>query len=184
MALKAIRCGAEPASEADVLPLLDGTDIYVKNIDGVQHTYLDGEDVNAYIRTPRVSKGASDIGVIPAVRIKLASLQQKIAASNDVVMDGRDIGSYIMPDTPYKFYITASPEERAKRRLKELHTKGECLDMPFEDMLEEIIARDRMDSTREFAPLTRTPDAILVDTTALDIQGTIDAVLVHLKDVR
>lgn len=184
MALKALRCGVEPGDRAHVLPLLEATEIFAKQIDGVQHTFLDGEDVSGLIRTQQVSKGASDIGVIPEVRIKLASIQQEIARLSDVIMDGRDIGSYVMPDTPHKFYITASPMERARRRLAELNAKGEYMDVPLERMCEEIIARDHTDSTREFAPLTQMPDAIVIDTTDMDAQLAVDKVLSYLEDVK
>lgn len=183
MALKAIRAGAEPGSEAEVAPLIDGTAISVRYEESGQRTLLDGEDVTGLIRTERVSKGASDIGVIPAVRIKLASLQQEIARTTDVVMDGRDIGSYVMPDTPYKFYITAAPEARARRRLEELSNKGQGAGVSFEAMLREIESRDYTDSHREFAPLTRMPDAVLIDTTNMDIPTAIAAVMQYLKDV-
>lgn len=182
MALKALRRGIEPGDAAAVTPLLADTEIFAKNIDGVQHTYLDGEDVSFLIRTQEVGKGASDIGVIPAVRLKLAGLQQQIAKQSDVVMDGRDIGSYVMPDAPYKFYITASVSERAKRRLRELQAKGQYLDVSLGRMEAEISARDYTDSHREFAPLRQAQDAVFVDTTDMDIQTAIACVLGHIKE--
>lgn len=165
MALKALRLGISPGDALGVLPLLPETEITVESIDGVQHTYLDGEDVSTLIRTPEVSKGASDIGVIPEVRIKLAESQREFAKEHDVIMDGREIGSFVLPDAPYKFYVTASADERARRRLLELQEKGLGMDKTLESLREEILARDHTDSTRAFAPLVRVPDAILIDTT-------------------
>lgn len=182
MALCALRAGVEPGDEAGVLPLLAGTEIFAKNIDGQQHTYLNGEDVSAAIRTPQVSKGASDIAVIPAVRLKLVETQRQIAAGGGVVMDGRDIGSYVLPNAPYKFYITASVPERARRRLSELRAKGDYLDVTPEAMQQEIAARDHTDSNRAFAPLKQAEDAIYIDTTALDIRQALERVLSYLPD--
>ena len=165
MALKALRLGISPGDAVAVLPLLPKTEITVESIDGVQHTYLDGEDVSTLICTPEVSKGASDIGVIPEVRIKLAESQREFAKEHDVIMDGREIGSFVLPDAPYKFYVTASADERARRRLLELQEKGLGMDKTLESLREEILARDHTDSTRAFAPLVRVPDAVLIDTT-------------------
>ena len=165
MALKALRLGISPGDASGVLPLLPKTEITVESIDGVQHTYLDGEDVSTLIRTPEVSKGASDIGVIPEVRIKLAESQREFAKEHDVIMDGREIGSFVLPDASYKFYVTASADERARRRLLELQEKGLGMDKTLESLRKEILARDHTDSTRAFAPLVRVPDAVLIDTT-------------------
>ena len=165
MALKALRLGISPGDASGVLPLLPKTEITVESIDGVQHTYLDGEDVSMLIRTPEVSKGASDIGVIPEVRIKLAESQREFAKEHDVIMDGREIGSFVLPDASYKFYVTASADERARRRLLELQEKGLGMDKTLESLRKEILARDHTDSTRAFAPLVRVPDAVLIDTT-------------------
>lgn len=181
MALKALRSGIEPRDASRVLPLLPKTEITVKNIDGVQHTYLDGEDVSNLIRTPEASKGASDIGVIPEVRMKLAESQRKFAEKYDVIMDGREIGSFVLPDAPYKFYVTASADERARRRLLELQEKGIGLDKTLASMREEILARDHTDSTRAFAPLVQVEDAILIDTTELSVEEAVEAVLRHIK---
>ncbi|MDD4076225.1 MAG: (d)CMP kinase [Eubacteriales bacterium] len=181
MALCALRAGVDPNDAARVLPLLEVTDIFAKCIDGVQHTFLNGEDVSGLIRTPEVSKGASDIAVIPAVRVKLAQTQRNIAMESDVVMDGREIGSYVIPQTPYKFFVTASVEERARRRLAELREKGQYNDVSQEEMQSEIAARDHTDSTRAFAPLKRMPDAVLIDTTDMDIPTAVRAVLSRIK---
>lgn len=183
MALKAMREGIDPNDKEQVLPLLECTEIYAKNIGGTQHTYLDGEDVSGLIRTPEISRGASDISAIPDVRIKLAQIQRNIAHTSDVVMDGREIGSYVIPECENKFYVTASVDERARRRLLELKEKGRDNGMTVEDMAKDIAERDYNDSYRAFAPLLRLPEAILIDTTDLTIDEAVNAVLKNLKNI-
>lgn len=183
MALKAMREGIDPNDKGRVLPLLERTEIYAKNIGGTQHTYLDGEDVSGLIRTPEISRGASDISAIPDVRIKLAQIQRNIAHTSDVVMDGREIGSYVIPECENKFYVTASVDERARRRLLELKEKGRDNGMTVEDMAKDIAERDYNDSHRAFAPLLRLPEAILIDTTDLTIDEAVNAVLKNLKNI-
>lgn len=183
MALKAMREGIDPNDKEQVLPLLEYTEIYAKNIGGTQHTYLDGEDVSGLIRTPEISRGASDISAIPDVRIKLAQIQRNIAHTSDVVMDGREIGSYVIPECENKFYVTASVDERARRRLLELKEKGRDSGMTVEDMAKDIAERDYNDSHRAFAPLLRLPEAILIDTTDLTIDEAVNAVLKNLKNI-
>ena len=183
MALKARREGIDPNDKEQVLPLLECTEIYAKNIGGTQHTYLDGEDVSGLIRTPEISRGASDISAIPDVRIKLAQIQRNIAHTSDVVMDGREIGSYVIPECENKFYVTASVDERARRRLLELKEKGRDNGMTVEDMAKDIAERDYNDSHRAFAPLLRLPEAILIDTTDLTIDEAVNAVLKNLKTI-
>lgn len=183
MALKAMQEGIDPNDKEQVLPLLECTEIYAKNIGGNQHTYLDGEDVSGLIRTPEISRGASDISAIPDVRIKLAQIQRNIAHTSDVVMDGREIGSYVIPECENKFYVTASVDERARRRLLELKEKGGDNGMTVEDMAKDIAERDYNDSHRAFAPLLRLPEAILIDTTDLTIDEAVNAVLKNLKNI-
>ena len=183
MALKAMREGIDPNDKEQVLPLLECTEIYAKNIGGTQHTYLDGEDVSGLIRTPEISRGASDISAIPDVRIKLAQIQRNIAHTSDVVMDGREIGSYVIPECENKFYVTASVDERARRRLLELKERGRDNGMTVEDMAKDIAERDYNDSHRAFAPLLRLPEAILIDTTDLTIDEAVNAVLKNLKNI-
>lgn len=183
MALKAMREGIDPNDKEQVLPLLECTEIYAKNIGGTQHTYLDGEDVSGLIRTPEISRGASDISAIQDVRIKLAQIQRNIAHTSDVVMDGREIGSYVIPECENKFYVTASVDERARRRLLELKEKGRDNGMTVEDMAKDIAERDYNDSHRAFAPLLRLPEAILIDTTDLTIDEAVNAVLKNLKNI-
>ena len=183
VALKAIRLGIDPGDAERVRPMLKDTHISVENNGGTQKTLLDGEDVSGLIRTQQVSKGASDIGVIPEVRLMLVREQQKIAEGTDLVMEGRDIGSYVMPASPCKFYITASSTERAKRRLKELVAAGRDEGKTLDQLKEEIEARDYTDSHREFAPLTRVSDAVFVDSTDMTIDETVNAVIDRVKQV-
>lgn len=152
----------------DVVPEL-------KYIDGVQHVFLNGEDVSDKIRTPEVSMGASAVSAIPRVRDFLFDLQKKIAAENNVVMDGRDIGTVVLPNADVKIYLTASAEERARRRHKELTEKGE--NVSFEEVLADVNKRDYNDMHREVAPLKQAEDAILCDTTNVDLQGAIDMLI-------
>lgn len=180
LALKAQRRDVSPGDEGAVIPLLAQTEIYAQSIAGAQHTYLDGEDVSGLIRTQQISQGASDISAIPAVRIKLAEAQRAVARQNDVVLDGREIGSYVLPEAPYKFYITASPKTRAQRRLRELQAKGECIDISLAQMEERISLRDYNDSTRSFAPLVRVTEAIYIDTTDMNVEEAVAAVLAYL----
>lgn len=182
MALKAVRNGLDPKNEEDVLTIIDETQISLCHCEDGQRVMLDGEDVTELIRTPIISQGASDISAIPAVRLKLVKLQREIAEQNDVIMDGRDIGSYVLPDARYKFYITASSNERARRRLKELKAKSLVTDDVDVDTVEaDIKQRDYNDSNRSLAPLKQVPDAILIDTTDMDIECAIDSIIKHLN---
>ena len=141
--------------------------------------YLDGEIVNDYIRTPEISKQASDCSAIGMVRKKLVDLQQKMGAEKSVIMDGRDIGTVVFPNAEYKFFITASAEERAKRRYEELIEKGQ--DVTYNQVLVDLNTRDHNDSTREITPLRKADDAIEVDTTAMNIYEVVNYVCDLMK---
>ena len=180
VALKAIRLGINPNDAERVRPMLKDTHISVENDGGAQRTLLDGEDVSGLIRTQQVSKGASDIGVILEVRQMLVREQQKIAQNTDLVMEGRDI---VIPASPCKFFVTASSIERAARRLKELRAGGRDEGKTLEQLKAEIEARDYTDSHRQFAPLTRVSDAILVDTTDMTIEQAVKTVTDRVKAV-
>jgi cytidylate kinase len=145
-----------------------------------QHIFIDGKDVTPFIRTPEVSKGASDVAVIPDVRKKLVQIQRQVAEKYDVVMDGRDIGTYVLPDANYKFFITATPHERAKRRYLEICSKHP--EMTLEQIEQDIIARDETDSNRKFAPLRQAEDAILIDTTNMGVEEVVAFVLGVIGD--
>ncbi len=151
----------------------------IKYENGAQSVWINGQDVTAFLRTPQISRGASDIAVIPAVRLMLVELQREVARQYDIVMDGRDIGTYVLPDAEVKLFITASSRERARRRCLELRQSGQQAEQ--DEIEREIIARDETDSTREFAPLRQAEDAILVDTTQMDAQQVIEYVcqLIH-----
>ena len=144
-----------------------------------RHICLNGEDVSTKIREHQVSKAASDVSKIPAVRLFLVEMQRKIANEYDVVLDGRDITSYVLPNAKYKFFLTASPEVRAKRRYEELKAKGQ--EIPYEQILADVIDRDHNDSTRAFAPLKKTEDSILVDSSNMTIEEVANYMLSFIK---
>ena len=148
-------------------------------IDGVQHVFVNGEDVSGNIRTPEVSLGASSVSAYPEVRAFLFDLQRKIAAENNVIMDGRDIGTVVLPNAQLKIFLTASPEARADRRFAELKDKENA--PSYEQVLADIIKRDHDDSTRAIAPLKQAEDAVLLDTTSLDLEQSVKAVMDLVK---
>ncbi len=163
--------------QEEAAALVSAASIDLRVTDGAQHIFLNGEDVTDCIRTPEVSMAASDVSAIPAVRLHLVDLQRKLAETRDVIMDGRDIGTYVLPDAPIKIFLTASPEVRAQRRYLELKERGKPCD--FDTVLAELKERDTNDSTRAFAPLKPAEDSILVDTSAL----TFDESLAHLAAI-
>ncbi|MGN1105091.1 MAG: (d)CMP kinase [Huintestinicola sp.] len=148
-------------------------------IDGVQHVFVNGDDVSDKIRTPQVSMAASKVSAIPAVRAFLFDLQQKIARENNVIMDGRDIGTVVLPDADLKIFLTASPEARADRRFKELKNKPDA--PTYDEVLADIIKRDHDDSTRAIAPLKQAEDAVLCDTTSLSLEESVDMIIGMIK---
>lgn len=163
-----------------VIALLNDTKVELKYIDGVQAVFLNGEDVSAYIRTPEISMGASKVSAIPEVRAFLLSLQQEIAKENDVIMDGRDIATVVLPNADVKIFLFASPECRAERRYKELVEKGESV--TFDEVLEDVNKRDYQDSHREIAPLKPSENSIMLDTSTLDLNQSIDLVIKTIKE--
>lgn len=169
---KAIKSGVSVSDIAAVENMLKNTTVDVKVEDGVQHVYLDGEDVSGVIRTPEVSRAASDISALPPVRHAMVDLQRIIAAKQDTVLDGRDVGTFVLPNAEHKFFLTASVEERAKRRYKELVGRGENCD--FEKIRKDIETRDYNDSHRALAPLKKADDAVEVDTTFMTIEEVAD----------
>ena len=150
-----------------VIKAIADTKIEISHIDGNQHIYLDGADVTNLIRTPEVSMGASNIAVIKEVRLKLVDLQREIAKNHSCIMDGRDIGTYVLPDADIKIFLTASAEKRAKRRFDELLEKGE--NVTFDEVWCDIKKRDKHDEERAFAPLKPAGDSILADTSELNL---------------
>ncbi|NCA67205.1 MAG: (d)CMP kinase [Clostridia bacterium] len=180
VAWKAISLNIEPNDSERVKMFLDALIIDIKYIDGVQYIFADGIDVTNAIREHHMSKAASDISKIPEVRLKLVDMQRDIASKNDVVLDGRDITSYVLPNAKYKFYLTAKAEERASRRVKELAEKGQHIE--YEKMLADIIDRDYNDSTRAFAPLTKTIDSVEIDSTAMGIEEVANIILSYIEE--
>ena len=172
--LKAIENGIDVTDETAVKKMLDSTTVDVKSEEGVQHVYLDGKDVTGKIREHRVSKAASDISAVPCVRYKMVDLQREIAARCDTVLDGRDIGTFVLPNAEYKIFLTASVAERARRRYEELKAKGE--ECTLESVASDIEKRDYNDSHRALAPLRKADDAVEIDTTDLSIEEVADKI--------
>lgn len=172
----AMFCGIDPREEEKVKQLLPEIEMEIMHDDaGVQRVWVCGTDVSDKIRTPEVSMAASEISKIPEVRLKLVELQRKIAERQNVVMDGRDIGTVVLPESRVKIFLTASPEERAQRRYLELQEKG--VPGTYQEVLEDIIKRDRNDSTRAFSPLRKAEDATEVDTTGLSLEEASEKLL-------
>ncbi|MBQ1616594.1 MAG: (d)CMP kinase [Ruminococcus sp.] len=145
-----------------------------------QIVLLDGEDVSGLIRTPEISMMASAVSAIPEVRAFLLDLQRDMAHTNNVIMDGRDIGTVVLPDAKIKIFLSASPECRARRRYKELIEKG--MDVKYEDILSDVVARDYADSHRDIAPLKPADDAIMVDTSGEDLETSVNKLLTIMRD--
>lgn len=172
--LYVLRAEKDPRNEAEVVALLPMIDLALRHVDGVQQVYLNGENVSEAIRRHEVSAAASGVSAHPAVRQFLLDLQRRFARENNVIMDGRDIGTVVLPDAEVKIYLTASAEERARRRVLQLAEKGE--NVAFEQVLQDIEKRDYDDMHRAVAPLRRAEDAILADTSDLDLAGSIELI--------
>ena len=169
LGLAAHRRGIDCHDEAAVSAILPELDIRMGyNEEGEQRMYLNGEDVSAAIRAPEISICASDVSALPAVRAYLLDMQRRVARESNVIMDGRDIGTVVLPQAELKIYLTASAEARAQRRLKELLEKGTQTD--FEAVLRDIEYRDYQDTHREIAPLREAEDAVRLDTSELDLE--------------
>ena len=172
--LFAIRNDVASKDRDGIEKLLPKIKIELKYIGGIQHVMLNGEDVSDKIRSPLVSIYASDVSAMEGVRAFLLQLQRDMAGKHDCVLDGRDIGTVVLPDANVKIYLTATPQSRAQRRYKELMEKGEAVE--YSDVLKDVIYRDQNDSTRAIAPLKRAPDAVVVDTTDLTLEEAIDKI--------
>lgn len=169
--LKALRAGIDLKNSAEVENLLPTLNVCVEYRNGKQHTLLDGEDVSETIRENSVSLAASDISTHRAVREKMVEMQRQIAKKMSCVIDGRDIGSTVLPEATYKFFITADSKVRAMRRYKELASRGETVD--FQSLHNEILLRDKQDSEREFSPLVCAEDALIIDTSDMTIEEVV-----------
>lgn len=163
-----------------IIDMLTDTNVELKYVDGVQAVYLNGDDVSAYIRTPEISMGASKVSAITQVREFLLNLQRDIAQKNNVIMDGRDIATVVLPNADVKIFLFASPECRAQRRYKELVEKGE--DVTLEDVLADVNQRDYQDSHREIAPLKPSEDSVMADTSKLTLEESIQLIIDIIKE--
>lgn len=173
--VNALRKKVDMTSDEAIEAILPETKVEMKFVDGEQRMYLCGEDVSKEIRLPEASMAASRVSAVPAVRAFLFDLQRNIAKENNCLMDGRDIGTVVLPNAQVKIFLTASPEKRAERRYKELCEKG--VQTAYEEVLADIIKRDYDDSHREIAPLKPAEDSILVDTSEIGLDESIEKVI-------
>jgi cytidylate kinase len=180
VALAATRNGVLESAEKTEQMLKDITVDLAFDDAGAQCVYLNGEDVSSLIRTPEISMAASNVSKIPAVRAFLLGLQRDIAAKNNVIMDGRDIATVVLPDAQVKIFLTASPECRAERRYKELLEKGE--NVKYDDVLADVNARDYQDSHREIAPLKPAEDSVIADTSGKSLPQSIEMIISVIKE--
>ena len=179
--LEICRRGLDPKSKADVLPVLPQLDIRMAyGDDGLQHMLLNGEDVTAEIRRPEISLYASDVSAMAEVRDFLMEMQRDMARKNCVIMDGRDIGTIVLPNAEVKIFLTASTQERARRRYLELQKKG--MEKPYEEILAEQEIRDYNDTHRAVAPLKPADDSVIVDTTELDFEQSKEKILSVIRE--
>ncbi len=175
LGLAALRAGTDPKDEQKIVELCRNTLVSVSHEADGQHTFLEGEDVTGLIRTPEVSMAASTVSRYAEVRKEMVRIQQRLAAETDMLVDGRDICTTVLPNATAKIFLTAAQEERARRRYQEMKEKGEK--DSFEKVLEDLKNRDEQDMNREVEPLRQAPDAELVDSTFLTFDETVDAVV-------
>lgn len=168
------RDGADLDVPAQIVERLPRIHLEIRLVEGLQRVYLNGEDVSDLIRTPEISMAASKVSAVPEVRAALLDIQRDIAKTNNVIMDGRDIGTVVLPNAQVKIFLTASAEVRAKRRFDELIAKGQSV--TFEETLKDVNERDYRDSHRETAPLKQAEDAVLADTSELDFNQSVELV--------
>lgn len=176
----ALRQGIDTKDGNGVSELLPEINVELKFIDGVQHVFLNGEDVSVEIRTPDASMAASNVSAIPSVRSFLFDLQRNIASKNDCIMDGRDIGTVVLPNAQVKIFLTADPEERAMRRYKELIVKDP--NVKYDDVLADLKVRDYQDSHREIAPLKPAKDSVVYNTTGNSLEESVEKVINIIKE--
>lgn len=176
----ALRQGVDTRDGNGISALLPEINVELKFIDGVQHVFLNGEDVSVEIRTPDASMAASNVSAIPSVRSFLFDLQRDIARKNDCIMDGRDIGTVVLPNAQVKIFLTADPEERAMRRYKELIVKDP--NVKYDDVLADLKARDYQDSHREIAPLKPAEDSVVYNTTGNNLEESVEKVISIIEE--
>ena len=175
-----LRKEIDTTNAEDVGRVLGDIKVELKFIDGVQHVYLNDDDVSTEIRLPEASMAASNVSAIPAVRAFLFDLQREIAANNNCIMDGRDIGTVVLPNAQVKIFLTADPEERAMRRYLELQEKGS--NVTYEEVLDDLKIRDYNDSHREIAPLKPAEDSVLINTTGNTLEESINIIIKTIKE--
>ena len=180
MAYHFLKQGISGTEEKRIALEVQNTDVTIAYVAGEQQVLLNGENVNPYIRTEEVGNMASATSVYPVVRLKLMELQKKLAVSSDVIMDGRDIGTAVLPDAQVKIYLTASVETRAKRRYDENTKKGMAADL--EEIAKDIKERDYRDMHREMSPLKKAEDAVLVDSSQMNIEEVVEAIRKIVKE--
>jgi cytidylate kinase len=178
--LAAIRNKVTPSNEKEVVNIAKQSVIDFKLNAGEVSTFLNGEDVSEEIRSSKVSKFVSPISAIPGVREVLVEQQRKIGSKNDVVMEGRDIGTFVFPDADFKFYLDADIKERTKRRSKDYRRVGQSLELS--EIERELRERDRIDSSRAYSPLKKANDAIVIDTTNLRFEDQVEKIIVYIKN--
>ena len=179
LAIHFLKTGIAPENTEKVIEACRDADVSIRYEDGAQQVYLNGENVTGMLRTEEVGNMASKTSAVPQVREKLLELQRTLAKENDVIMDGRDIGTNILPDADVKIYLTASVETRAKRRYDELKEKGEDCDL--DQIAQDIKERDERDMSRETAPLKKADDAILVDSSHMSIPEVVSEICSHCR---
>ena len=178
--LKFSKLGISDELDCDIEDVLQKTTVDIRFVNGEQRVFLDGNDVSEEIRTPEASKMASVVSKKASVRAFLLEMQRKLARENNVIMDGRDIGTVVLPDATVKIYLTASAESRAKRRYKELIEKG--MSVTYEDVYNDMVERDFNDMNREIAPLKQAEDAVVADTTNCDLNESIELILNLIRE--
>ena len=182
LGLTALRRGTDVQDEEAIVKLCRELGVSVTHEADGQHTFVRGEDVTGMIRTPEVSMAASTVSRYAEVRKEMVRIQQRLAAETDMILDGRDICTTVLPDATAKIYLTASPEERARRRYLEMRAKGQP--DTYDQVLEDLKKRDDQDMNRPVEPLRKAEDAVLVDCTELDFNGTVDAILKIVEEKR
>lgn len=182
VALACMRTGVSVSDEAAALSVLNGIDMRIEPEQGGQRIFLDGKDITAEIRTPEIGKGASEVAAFRKVRERLVEIQQELARKYPVVMDGRDIGTVVLPDAELKIYLDAGVEERARRRQGELLAQGKTEELS--EVMEKIRQRDEADKTREHSPLRMADDAILLDSTGMSAEEVVQAILAEAEKLR
>ncbi len=175
-----IEDGADLKKPEEIAKRIDRIKPEISLVDGTQYVFLNGADVSDKIRSPEVSMAASAVSAVPEVRAALLDMQREIAKKNNVIMDGRDIGTVVLPNARVKIFLTAKPEERARRRFKELIAKGK--DVNYEEVLKDLEKRDYDDTHRKAAPLKKADDAVTADTTELDFEQSVELVCGIIKE--